>query len=250
MKLVDLTCPHCGAHLSLDDELTRATCSYCGSTLLIDHETRDVRIVNAEEAGYHFEQGRMRARQTRAKQLALIIAGIVVLGLSIALLLSLCSGVTSDDGGAISPGSTTAEPAVPADDDATQQAVSPSGDTTAQDEQGVTQGEQRESPLYVYVRTSADDDGIRWHFTFSNHGDEPVTQIILGWVALDAAGNILDNPATSFNYFEKGWDITGTPLAPATALDEVSVDNLVFTNPEYAETELMLVAVTVIRDGA
>ena len=36
MKLIDMTCPHCGAHLHVDDGLSRVKCEYCDSVLLID----------------------------------------------------------------------------------------------------------------------------------------------------------------------------------------------------------------------
>ena len=106
------------------------------------------------------------------------------------------------------------------------------------------------SPLYVHVRTSVTDDGgIMWHFIFSNHGDRSISQIIIAWAAYDEQGKLLDNPTTSFNLFEKGWNITGNPLAPGHALDEVTVGEIVFTNPDYHSTTLMMVAIT-FADGA
>lgn len=67
MKLVDLTCNHCGAVLKVDADKKQATCDYCGSTILIDDEVQHIQYDNAEEAGYSFEKGRQRA-QAEARQ--------------------------------------------------------------------------------------------------------------------------------------------------------------------------------------
>ena len=62
MKLIDLTCPHCGANLQVNFKLHQAHCDHCGSTLLLDENVQHIRYDNAEEAGYKFEQGRQRAQ--------------------------------------------------------------------------------------------------------------------------------------------------------------------------------------------
>ena len=63
MKLVDLTCPHCGAKLTVDADDQEASCEYCGSRLLLDDEDDDVYIhyEDMEQAGYEFEKGRQKA---------------------------------------------------------------------------------------------------------------------------------------------------------------------------------------------
>lgn len=61
MKLIDMTCPHCGANLKVDADQNTAVCEYCGSALLIDDDIQRVRYENAEAAGYEFEKGRQRA---------------------------------------------------------------------------------------------------------------------------------------------------------------------------------------------
>ena len=61
MKLVDTTCPSCGANLSVDQENAVAFCQYCGARLLVDDEVRRTRLDDAEETGYLFELGRQRA---------------------------------------------------------------------------------------------------------------------------------------------------------------------------------------------
>ena len=59
MKLIDTTCPKCGANLRVDADRQSAFCEYCGAELLID----DLQIDNAESVGYAFEKGRQRAQQ-------------------------------------------------------------------------------------------------------------------------------------------------------------------------------------------
>lgn len=62
MKLVDMTCPHCGAVLQLNAQSKQAYCSYCGALLMIDDGVQHIQFDNAEKAGYEFEKGRQRAQ--------------------------------------------------------------------------------------------------------------------------------------------------------------------------------------------
>ena len=62
MKLIDMTCPHCSAHLKVDSSKAQAICEHCGATILIDDEVQHIQYDNAEEAGYNFEKGRQRAK--------------------------------------------------------------------------------------------------------------------------------------------------------------------------------------------
>jgi DNA-directed RNA polymerase subunit RPC12/RpoP len=61
MRLIDMTCPHCGAQLKVDADQKQAKCDHCGTTILIDDEVRHVKYDGAEEAGYEFEKGRQKA---------------------------------------------------------------------------------------------------------------------------------------------------------------------------------------------
>ena len=63
MKLIDTTCPKCGANLHIDADRQSAFCEYCGAELLIDDEVQHLQFDNAENAGYAFEKGRQRAQQ-------------------------------------------------------------------------------------------------------------------------------------------------------------------------------------------
>lgn len=69
MKIVDLTCPHCGANLKVDSSATEYTCEYCGSKVLLDNGSASkLTVDNAEESGYQFEKGRIRAQREAARQ--------------------------------------------------------------------------------------------------------------------------------------------------------------------------------------
>ncbi|MBO4338386.1 MAG: hypothetical protein J5877_00500 [Clostridia bacterium] len=58
MKLVEYHCPNCTATLQVDTEKREAVCEYCGSKFNISDERYD-----AEQEGYDFEKGGMRARE-------------------------------------------------------------------------------------------------------------------------------------------------------------------------------------------
>lgn len=68
MKLVNFTCPGCGAQLNVDADMKQATCQYCGMTFPIDDEAQHVKFDGAEQAGYEFEKGRQRAQQEQIPQ--------------------------------------------------------------------------------------------------------------------------------------------------------------------------------------
>lgn len=71
MKVQDITCPSCGANLSVSDEekSQKVTCAFCGKDFWISDEvTRSeskvsLTVDNAEQAGYLFEKGRIAAYQ-------------------------------------------------------------------------------------------------------------------------------------------------------------------------------------------
>jgi len=66
MKIIKMVCPHCGASLQVDADQKNVTCKYCGNSLFIDDEVTHIQYDNAEEAGYQFEKGRLRARAEAA----------------------------------------------------------------------------------------------------------------------------------------------------------------------------------------
>ncbi len=73
MKLIQTKCPQCGANMLFNANSKQAVCEYCGMTLLVDEGITSVKCINAEEAGYNFEKGRMRARAEFANRTPTIV---------------------------------------------------------------------------------------------------------------------------------------------------------------------------------
>lgn len=62
MKLVDLNCPNCNLAMHVDENRKEVRCPYCGTTFAVDDEVKHIHYDNAEQAGYEFEKGRLRAQ--------------------------------------------------------------------------------------------------------------------------------------------------------------------------------------------
>ena len=62
MKLTSMICPRCGAPIRIPDNAKRVICEYCDSPITIEQTVEPADYSNAEEAGYNFEKGRMRAQ--------------------------------------------------------------------------------------------------------------------------------------------------------------------------------------------
>lgn len=65
MKIVKVTCPNCGGNLSIDGEKTKEYCEYCGTPIILDKETQNIQLEDAEDIGYKFEKGRIRAQEEK-----------------------------------------------------------------------------------------------------------------------------------------------------------------------------------------
>ena len=65
MKLINMSCPNCGAALQVNPELKQAQCNYCGNLFYMDDEVQHIQFDNAEDAGYLFEKGRQRAEEDK-----------------------------------------------------------------------------------------------------------------------------------------------------------------------------------------
>ncbi len=63
MKLVKMSCPHCGGALEITENSLQIKCPYCNSTVAVDDEVKHIRFDNTMQAGYEFEKGRMKAQQ-------------------------------------------------------------------------------------------------------------------------------------------------------------------------------------------
>lgn len=62
MKLVNFTCPGCGAILDVDVDQKQAACPYCSKTFPVDDEAQHFKMDDAVQAGYEFEKGRQKAQ--------------------------------------------------------------------------------------------------------------------------------------------------------------------------------------------
>lgn len=66
MELKDISCPSCGAVLLVGSECKGiVTCEYCGKKFVLDDGTKKVEhyVPEAEEIGYNFEKGKIRAQK-------------------------------------------------------------------------------------------------------------------------------------------------------------------------------------------
>lgn len=68
MKILNMNCPNCNGQMSIDIENKKATCEHCGTVVLIDDEVQHLQYDNAEDAGYNFEKGRMKAWEEKERQ--------------------------------------------------------------------------------------------------------------------------------------------------------------------------------------
>ena len=67
MKLIEMNCKKCGATLSIDPDLKQGYCQYCGTKFFVDDEVKHIKYDDAEDAGYQFEKGRLRAQAEFAR---------------------------------------------------------------------------------------------------------------------------------------------------------------------------------------
>ena len=63
MKLIEMKCKNCGAKLNVDENSININCPYCNTTFKLDDEIQHIHYDNAEQSGYDFEKGRIRAQQ-------------------------------------------------------------------------------------------------------------------------------------------------------------------------------------------
>ena len=65
MKLVEISCPSCGANIHVEEDTKSVKCAYCQKEFFVDDEVKKVQhsVTNAAQAGYDFERGRIKAAQ-------------------------------------------------------------------------------------------------------------------------------------------------------------------------------------------
>ena len=78
MKLVDISCPHCGAGLTITDNAKTVRCEYCNHDFIIDDEVIRVahRIEDAEQLGYDLEAGRQRYMREQEGEKNILQSGL------------------------------------------------------------------------------------------------------------------------------------------------------------------------------
>ena len=57
MRLINMTCPNCGAQLQVDADKKQVFCEHCGTKLLIDDNVYHIQYDNAEDAGFRHMSG-------------------------------------------------------------------------------------------------------------------------------------------------------------------------------------------------
>lgn len=70
MKLLDVSCPHCGAGMKVTDNAKTVHCEYCNHDFIIDDEAIHIahHIENAEQLGYEIEAGRNRYKREQEER--------------------------------------------------------------------------------------------------------------------------------------------------------------------------------------
>ncbi len=70
MRIIEVNCKNCGQPIQFKNGEKFSTCKYCRSNWAIDEsdEIHSVTIDNAEDAGYKFEKGRMKAQEEAEKE--------------------------------------------------------------------------------------------------------------------------------------------------------------------------------------
>lgn len=90
MKIIDMTCPKCGATLKPDISKGHAVCEYCGHQVLIEQEdTLEETRAKAQAKSYGYHKGKLQAEEEASRKAKLrnikptfiVIAVILLIGL-------------------------------------------------------------------------------------------------------------------------------------------------------------------------
>ena len=69
MKMVDLTCPKCGANIETDPKMDKAVCKFCGYQALIEKEdTLEEIAAKSQSKSYGYHKGKLQAEAEMAKE--------------------------------------------------------------------------------------------------------------------------------------------------------------------------------------
>ena len=93
MKIIDMTCPKCGAPLNPDLDKGKAVCEYCGYHMLIEKEDSIEEIrAKAQSRAYGYHKGRLQAKaEAKAKKKKNSGVKITEVTIGVLMLLSLIS---------------------------------------------------------------------------------------------------------------------------------------------------------------
>lgn len=78
MKLLDVTCPHCGAAMKVTENAKTVHCEYCNHDFVFDDEVIHTahHIEDAEQLGYDLEAGRRRYGREQENQKDVLQSGL------------------------------------------------------------------------------------------------------------------------------------------------------------------------------
>ncbi len=72
MKMIDLTCPQCGANIETDPKMDKAVCKFCGYQALIEKEdTLEEIAAKSQSKSYGYHKGKLQAEAEMAKETSL-----------------------------------------------------------------------------------------------------------------------------------------------------------------------------------
>lgn len=92
MKMIDLTCPQCGANIEPDPKGEKAVCKYCGYQALLEREdTLEEIAAKAQSKSYGYHKGKLQAEAEMARETSgqqkktmpvalIVIIALVVIG--------------------------------------------------------------------------------------------------------------------------------------------------------------------------
>ncbi len=97
MKMIDLTCPQCGANIEPDSKKEKVICKYCGYQALIEREdTLEEIAAKAQSKSYGYHKGKLQAEAEVEKEISekqkktipvalIIIIALVMIGVAAAI---------------------------------------------------------------------------------------------------------------------------------------------------------------------
>lgn len=92
MKIIDMTCPKCGAALNVDLEKGCAVCEYCGNAFLLEKEdTLEEIRAKAQSKAYGYHKGRLKAEAEASRRAKYRKFWITVIVIAVIMFVLWCS---------------------------------------------------------------------------------------------------------------------------------------------------------------